>query len=108
MPPRIKQLLDYTFDRRQDALRRDADWAPLLARFVAEGTPDEARARIGLQEILRAEGENPVFLDGERIALTRTVRQIPELHTADEMDARRAAGTAFGEKGVDQIGRAHV
>ncbi len=100
MTPRIKALLDYTFDRRQDALRRDADWTPLLARFVAEGTPDEARARIGLQEMLRAEGENPVFLDGERIALARTVRQIPELHTAAEMDARRAAGTAFGEKGV--------
>ncbi|MBQ3810260.1 MAG: pyruvate formate-lyase [Kiritimatiellae bacterium] len=100
MTPRIKRLLDYTFDRRQDALRRDADWAPLLARFVAEGTPDGARARIGLQEMLRAEGENPVFLNGERIALTRTVRQIPELHTKEEMDARRAAGTAFGEKGV--------
>ena len=100
MTPRIQELLDYTFDRRQDALRHDANWAPLLARFVAEGTPDEARARIGLQEMLRAEGENPVFLDGERIALARTVRQIPELHTKEEMDARRAAGTAFGEKGV--------
>jgi formate C-acetyltransferase len=100
MTPRIQSLLDFTFAREQDALRRDADWAPLLARFVAEGTPDEARARIGLQEMLRAEGAKPVFLDGERIALTRTVRQIPELHTAAEMDARRAAGTAFGEKGV--------
>ena len=100
MTPRIKELLDFTFARKQDALRRDADWAPLLARFVAEGTPDEARARIGLQEMLRAEGESPVFLDGERIAFARTVRQIPELHTAAEMDARRAAGTAFGEKGV--------
>ena len=100
MTPRIKSLLDFTFDRRQDAFRRDADWAPLLARFVAEGTPDEARARIGLQEMLRAEGESPAFLDGERIALTRTVRQIPELHTEAEMAARREAGTAFGEKGV--------
>ena len=100
MTPRIQSLLDYTFARQQDALRRDADWAPLLAQFVSEGTPDEARARIGLQEMLRVEGENPVFLDGERIAFTRTVRQIPDLHTDAEMDARRAAGTAFGEKGV--------
>ena len=100
MRPRIKSLLDFTFERRQDAFRRDADWAPLLDRFVAEGTPDEARARIGLQEMLRAEGESPAFLDGERIALTRTVRQIPDLHTEAEMAARRAAGTAFGEKGV--------
>ena len=88
MTPRIQSLLDYTFARKQDMLRRDADWAPLLARFVSEGAPDEARARIGLQEMLRAEGENPVFLDGERIAFTRTVRQIPELHTKEEMDAR--------------------
>ncbi len=100
MTPRIRSLLDYTFDRRQDALRRDADWSALLDRFVADGTPDVVRARVGLQEMLRAEGEHPAFLDGERIALTRTVRQIPELHTAAEMDARRAAGTAFGEKGV--------
>ena len=100
MTPRIRNLLDYTFARHQDALRRDVDWAPLLARFVAEGTPDEARARIGLQEMLRAEGKSPVFLEGERIALARTVRQIPDLHTDAEMDARRAAGTAFGEKGV--------
>ena len=100
MTPRIKSLLDFTFDRRQNAFRRDADWAPLLAGFVADGVSDMARARIGLCEMLRAEGESPAFLDGERIAFTRTVRQIPDLHTEEEMAARRAAGTAFGEKGV--------
>ena len=100
MKPRIEKLLDFTFSRRQDALRRDADWSPLLALFVAEGVDDGTRARIGLVEMLRAEGEAPAFLDGERLAFTRTVRQIPELHTAAEMDARRAGGTAFGEKGV--------
>ncbi len=100
MTPRMQFLLDFTFDRRQNAFRRDADWAPLLARFVADGIPDMARARIGLCEMLRAEGESPAFLDGERIAFTRTVRQIPDLHTDEEMAARRAAGTAFGEKGV--------
>ena len=100
MTPRIQSLLDFTFDRRQNAFRRDADWAPLLARFVADGVPDMARARIGFCEMLRAEGESPAFLDGERIAFTRTVRQIPDLHTEEEMAARRAAGTAFGEKGV--------
>ena len=100
MKPRIEKLLDFTFSRRQDALRRDADWSPLLALFVAEGVDDGTRARIGLVEMLRAEGEAPAFLDGERLAFPRTVRQIPELHTAAEMDARRAGGTAFGEKGV--------
>ena len=100
MTERIESLLNRTFDREQARFRRDADWAPLLARFGAEGTPDEARARIGLEEMLRAEGEAPAFLDDERIAFTRTVRQIPDLHSEEEMAARRAAGTAFGEKGV--------
>ncbi len=56
MTERIESLLNRTFDREQARFRRDADWAPLLARFVAEATPDEARARIGLEEMLRAEG----------------------------------------------------
>ena len=98
MTERIKSLLDRTFDTEQAKFRRDVDWSPLLERFVAEGIGDEARARIGLEEILKA--ERPEFMDGERIAFLRTVRQIPELHTDAEMDARRAAGTAFGEKGV--------
>ena len=98
MTERIKSLLDRTFDREQAKFRRDVDWKPLLERFVAEGTRDMARARIGLEEMLRA--ETPAFMDGERLAFLRTVRQIPDLHTDAEMDARRASGTAFGEKGV--------
>ena len=98
MTERIKNLLDRTFEREQEKFRRNVDWRPLLGRFVAEGVGDEARARIGLEEMLRA--ETPAFMDGERLAFTRTVRQIPDLHTDAEMDARRASGTAFGEKGV--------
>ena len=98
MTERIKSLLDRTFDKEQAKFRRDVDWKPLLARFIAEGTGDEARARIGLEEMLKAEA--PAFMDGERIAFLRTVKQIPDLHSDAEMDSRRAAGTAFGEKGV--------
>ena len=98
MTERIKSLLDRTFDKEQAKFRRDVDWKPLLERFVAEGIGDEARARIGLEEMLKS--ERPEFMDGERIAFLRTVKQIPDLHTDAEMDARRAAGTAFGEKGV--------
>lgn len=98
MTERIKSLLDRTFDKEQAKFRRDVDWKPLLERFVSEGIGDEARARIGLEEMLKA--ERPAFMDGERIAFLRTVRQIPDLHTDAEMDARRASGTAFGEKGV--------
>ena len=95
MTERIESLLNRTFDREQARFRRDVDWAPLLARFVAEGTPDEARARIGREERLRAEGEAPAFLDGERIAFTRTIRQIPDLHTDAEMEA---AGAVHGQE----------
>ena len=98
MTDRIKSLLERTFDKEQAKFRRDVDWKPLLERFVAEGTGDMARARIGLEEMLKA--ETPAFMDGERLAFLRTVKQIPDLHTDEEMAARRAAGTAFGEKGV--------
>ncbi len=98
MSPRIKSLLDRTFEKEQRAFRRDVDWKPLLDRFVAEGVDDETRARVGLEEMLKA--EKPAFMEGERIHFLRTVKQIPDLHTVAEMEARKAAGTAFGEKGV--------
>ncbi|MGN0833583.1 MAG: pyruvate formate lyase family protein [Kiritimatiellia bacterium] len=98
MTERIRSLLERTFDREQERFRRSVDWKPLLERFVAEQVDDETRARIGLEEMLGA--ETPAFMDGERIHFLRTVREIPELHTEAEMAARRAAGTAFGEKGV--------
>jgi len=98
MTERIKSLLERTFDKAQKKFRRDVDWKPLLERFAAEETRDEARARIGLEEMLKA--ETPAFMEGERLAFMRTVKQIPDLHTDAEMEARRASGTAFGEKGV--------
>ena len=98
MNDRIMSLLNRTFDKEQKKFRRDVDWEPLLERFVADGVDDETRARIGLEEMLKA--ETPAFLEGETIAFLRTVKQIPDLHSDEEMNARKAAGTAFGEKGV--------
>ena len=98
MTERIKSLLERTFEKEQKKFRRDVDWKPLLERFIADGVADEARARIGLEEMLKA--ETPAFMEGERIAFLRTVKQIPDLHSDDEMNARRAQGVAFGEKGV--------
>ncbi len=98
MTDRIKSLLDRTFDKEQAKFRRDVDWGPLLKRFVDEKIDDETRARMGLEAMLAA--EEPAFMEGETIHFLRTVRQIPDLHTEEEMAARRAAGTAFGEKGV--------
>ena len=90
--------MDRTFDKEQRIFRRDVDWKALLDRFIREGVGDMERARIGLEEMLKA--ERPEFMEGERIAFLRTVKQIPDLHSDDEMDARRAQGVAFGEKGV--------
>ena len=98
MTERIESLLARTFEKEQAKFRRDVDWKPLLARFVAEKTDDETRARMGLEAMLAA--ETPAFMEGERLHFLRTVRQIPDLHGEDEMAARRASGTAFGEKGV--------
>ena len=98
MTERIKSLLDRTFEKEQRKFRRDVDWKPLLDRFIRDGVGDEARARIGLEEMMKA--ETPAFMDGERLAFLRTVKQIPDLHSDEEMESRRAAGIAFGEKGV--------
>ncbi len=98
MTERIKSLLDRTFDKEQKKFRRDVDWKPLLKKFVDEKIDDETRARMGLEAMLAA--EQPAFMEGETIHFLRTVKQIPDLHTDEEMAERRAAGTAFGEKGV--------
>ena len=98
MTDRIKSLLERTFDKEHRTFRRDVDWKPLLDCFIDESVGDMERARIGLEEMLNA--ETPAFMDGERIAFLRTVKQIPDLHSDKEMDDRRAQGIAFGEKGV--------
>ena len=98
MTDRIKSLLERTFDKEQAKFRRDVDWKPLLKKFIDGKIDDETRARMGLEAMLAA--EQPVFMEGETIHFLRTVKQIPELHTEEEMEARRKSGTAFGEKGV--------
>ena len=98
MTDRIKSLLVRTFDKEQRKFRRDVDWKPLLDGFVRDGTDDSTRARVGLVEMLKA--EQPAFMEGETIAFLRTVRQIPDLHSDEEMAANRAKGIAYGEKGV--------
>ena len=98
MTERIKSLLARTFDKEQKKFRRDVDWKPLLKKFIDEKIDDETRARMGLEAMLAA--EQPAFMEGETIHFLRTVKQIPELHSEEEMEARRKSGTAFGEKGV--------
>ena len=98
MTERIKCLLERTFDKEQRKFRRDVDWKPLLKKFIDAKIDDETRARMGLEAMLAA--EQPAFMEGETIHFLRTVCEIPDLHSEEEMEARRKAGTAFGEKGV--------
>ncbi len=97
MTERIQKLLQLTLDKEQKKFRRDVDWKPLLAKFSSENIDDSTRARMGLEEMLKA--ETPAFLPDERIAFTRTVKQIPDLHSDEEM-AEKKKTAAFGEKGV--------
>ena len=80
MTERVKSLLERTFDKEQRKFRRDVDWAPLLARFVDEGVGDEARARIGLEEMLRA--ETPAFMDGD---IQECIDQLTRAENAERM-----------------------
>ena len=72
MTERIKSLLDRTFAKEQAKFRRDIDWEPLTKRFIEEKIGDEARARIGLEKMLKA--EIPLI----RLILARKIRFLPE------------------------------
>ncbi len=98
MTDRIKSLLERTFDKEQKKYRRDVDWKPLLDGFIRDGVDDSTRARAGLVAMLDA--EQPAFMEGETIAFLRTVKQIPDLHSDEELAANRAKGISYGEKGV--------
>lgn len=95
MTPRIQALLKHILEKQHATLRRDAAWT-LAERFNHEGVAPERRAAEGLRAMLAA--EQPAFLPGERIAFLRTVKQIPDLYTPDEMKALRG-NAVYHEKG---------
>jgi formate C-acetyltransferase len=97
MTDRIQRLLDHVLAKRHAELRRDVAWAPLTERFAREGASPLRRAAEGLRAMLAA--ERPAFLPEERLAFTRTVRQIPDLYTAAEMASLRKSAY-YHEKGV--------
>jgi hypothetical protein len=96
MTDRIRRMLEHVLEKRHAGLRRDVDWAPLAAGFARASVSPKRRAAEGLCAMLAA--ERPAFLPEERLAFTRTVRQVPELYTRGEMDALRA-GAYYHEKG---------
>lgn len=97
MTPRIAELRRLLLAGEHHVLRRSADWSELTADFARRELPPAERAAAALEEMLAA--ETPVFLPGERIAYLRTVRELPELYTADEWAAWRER-FSFAEKGV--------
>ena len=95
MNDRIHRLLDHVLNKRHTTVRRDVAWT-LAEKFAREKVPQERRAAEGLCAMLAA--EQPVFLPEETIAFTRTVRQLPELYTIDEMETLRKEAV-YHEKG---------
>jgi len=95
MTERIARLLEYVLDKRHAALRRDVAWT-LAERYSRDGVPFERRAAEGLCAMLAE--EQPAFLPEESLAFIRTVKQIPELYTADEMASLRQSAY-YHEKG---------
>ena len=95
MTDRIQRLLDFVLAKRHAAFRRDAAWT-LAEEFCRYRVPAERRAADGLCAMLAA--EQPAFLPEEAIAFTRTVKQLPDLYTKDEMETLRKSAY-YHEKG---------
>jgi len=81
MNPRVEQLRRSITSKAHRVHRREVRFE--LARGFAERrVPLVQRVALRLAAVLDA--EVPVFLDGERIALLRTIRELPPILTADE------------------------
>lgn len=96
MNGRIKNLREYILDGKHRNCRRTVDWH-LAEDFAAAGfTPLERSVR-ALEHVLAA--ECPAFIPESRIVFMRTVANLPDLYTAEEMTELRKKYT-FCEKGV--------
>ena len=87
MTPHIQKLLDYINAHNHHALRHGADWH-LEDDFSARKLSPTKRSAEALKAMLAA--ETPAFILDERIAFTRTVKQIPEQFTEDEWKEMRS------------------
>jgi len=82
----IKSLLDYFIVKKEHHKYRQApmDKYGLARQFEAQGLSDMQRATRRLCYVL--EHEKPVVLKDEKIALIRTVTEIPEIFTEEEFN----------------------
>lgn len=89
---RLTALRDFIVAKKQAAFRRDVDWNAALPNRADLATARCARAAEGLVAVLDEEAKTPVFLPGERIALTRTVRNLPpRCSDAETTELRKSA-----------------
>jgi len=95
MTERLIDLLGYVLAKRHAALRRDVAWT-LAETFARDRVSPERRAAEGLCAVLAA--ERPAFLPNETLCFTRTVKQLPDLYTKEEMEALRKTAY-YHEKG---------
>ncbi len=85
MISRIQKLYqEIVIEKRHRAHRRDWD-ADLAAEYARAGISPTRRVADRLSKMLAL--EKPVLLEGERIALLRTVRNLPPIFTDDEWSA---------------------
>ena len=76
-------------EKQQKAVRKPAgDVYELAKQFASEGVGDVDRATRRLLWVLKK--EEPVLFPGERIVFTRTVSEIPEIFTEEEMEQLKA------------------
>lgn len=87
MNHRIETLKNYILDKKHHSLRRSAaavGLEKLNEQFAAAGSAPVSRAAQCLKSLL--EHETPVILPGERIVVTRTIKDLPEIFTPAEWD----------------------
>lgn len=80
MTERIKALRQYILERRHHALRQSIEIDPSPYRDPA--LPDDRRTALRLDLALK--NEQPVFLPGERIVFTRTLKALPPIFSEAE------------------------
>jgi len=95
MTDRISALLSFLTEHRHHVYRHEVSWN-LAEQYSNQNLAPVLRAADALCKMLAA--ETPCLLPGERLAFTRTVKNIPELYTQEEWKKMRSEHS-FAEKG---------
>lgn len=96
MKPRIESIRNYILAKKQKDFWRTIDWEQDLPD---KGDSRLQRAAICFKAVLEKEAQSPVFIPDERIVLTRTVKNLPDRYSDEEMSELRKEAY-FHEKGV--------